>query len=454
MVGWALIAHEKRFLLCLFVGALILRVVFFYCFLRNNPLQLAYDSGHYHAVATAVSQGHGFVNADGSPHFYRLPGYPLFLATCYKLFNYQVALTLLAQCVVASLIPLLAFGISLLLFPGAVVLARCVALVCAVHPGFLIFSGLVMSETLFVLAFLLFIIFFIASLQRGSSAYACGAGIMLGCASLIRPVGAFLFIVSMTAIFLYTVPWRTKFLQSLFFLFGMGIGCGPWLMRNFLLTGSLFLQTFSGPHLLNHGASRVLMYAHHTSYAQAQKMAYHDIDNLVHSASCILGGKIDEVERSRLVERYAFATLLQHPLPTLKLCVSNVCKTLFSLYAAELLCIDAQGVLPPYDANRTLRSMILRFIAPSVHNLWLIPLIYGEIFLNFFLLVGIFGWFLMVLRKRYEVSGNLMIVLALSSVIIALSCVCGFARLRLPVEPFFIMLAMMFWGDVIRKRVV
>jgi len=73
-----LLKNEKKFLFFLFILSLFIRILFFQIFEKNNPYQLIFDSGHYHNVAVNISQGKGISNNDGSPHFYRLPGYPLF----------------------------------------------------------------------------------------------------------------------------------------------------------------------------------------------------------------------------------------------------------------------------------------------------------------------------------------------------------------------------------------
>lgn len=445
MVGLARTKNKIFFLLGIFIFSVIIRLIFFKFFLAHNPIKLAYDAGHYHTIACSIVQGKGVSNTDGSPHFYRLPGYPFFLAACYSIFGINPDCALKVQLVLSSCIPLLVYALSLQLFPGAYGVACISSLLAACHPGFMILSGLVMSETLFMMLFLLFLIlFFISWHSLRNFLWLSSAGLALGCASLVRPVGAWLMVLSVLALVVKNYRLRARIKHLLFFLGAWFIPVGLWMLRNFYITGLFFLSTFSGAHLLNHGAVRVMAHACYISYIQAQQKVHNELAPRVHVSS--------EIAWAHEAERYAGACFVRYPWQTAQLCVSNILKTICSLYAAELLCIDAAGALPSYDQTRGYKDMIMRFIAPSVHNRLIIPMIYGEIVLHLILLMGVLGWCIMVIRKKLRISPQHIFVIMMMCTFIGLSCVCGFARLRLPVEPFFIMLAVSFWSRVGTER--
>ncbi|MFA5306975.1 MAG: glycosyltransferase family 39 protein [Candidatus Babeliales bacterium] len=445
MVGLASTKHRNIFLLSIFVFSLIIRFIFFKAFLANNPIKLGYDSGHYHAVAYSIVQGNGVSNPDGSPHFYRLPGYPLFLATCYSMFGINTDRALMTQLVLSSCIPLLVYVLALQLFPGVYAVAYVSTFLTALHPGFLILSGLVMSETPFIVFLLAFLIlFFISWHSARKFLWTSGAGLMLGFASLVRPVGTWLMIICLITLAVQNYRWATSIKQILIFMGAWFIPVGLWLLRNFCITGLFFLSTFSGAHLLNHGAVRVTASAYHISYIEAQKMVHDELAQRVTSSS--------EIVWAYEAEHYARARLMLYPWQTFKLCVINIIKTVCSLYAAELLCIDAGGVLPSYDATRSYKDIIGRFIGPSVHNRLIIPLIYAEIFLQLIILLGVLGWVVAGVRRKLCILPQHIFVIMMMGTFVSLSCLCGFARLRLPVEPFFIMLSVSFWSSVGTER--
>ncbi len=448
--------HKKQVLklLCLFLASLIIRVLFYNAFLRDNPVQLAFDAGHYHTVAANVAAGKGLVNDDGTPHFYRLPGYPLSLAGCYKIFGVDASRALWVQLLLASLVPVLVFLLALQMFTSNTIVAMFAAMVTALHPGFLIFSGLVMSETLFMLFFLGFLLLFFGVLYNQCAIKkALAAGIFLGVASLIRPIEPVIVLLAI-ALLVCLMPSRKQALCASATLFtGWCAVVGVWLLRNFLLTGSLFLHTLSGPHLLNHGAVRVVMRAQKISYEQAKRDVDVWLKQAEQQARMLTGGQLHEIDASRCAQRLAVTVFIAHPVQTFKLCLVNALKTVFSLYSSELLFIDSGGQLPPYQPNRGIKEMVLRFLNPDVHNRWIIWIIYAEIMLNIMLLFGFCGFIIDALIRHKDLS---VVVMAASFFLlfIALSSICGFARLRLPIEPFFIMLSLMFWRRVCKKRVV
>jgi hypothetical protein len=97
--------------------------------------------------------------------------------------------------------------------------------------------------------------------------------------------------------------------------------------------------------------------------------------------------------------------------------------------------------LPSYD---TQRNVFVRFLFPQVSNKFLIPLIYFEIVFLLLLWVGFFGFvFTSFFYKEYFCL--LLKVLPFVGFFIVASLACGFARMRLPIEPFLIILSLNFW---------
>lgn len=449
-----LIKRHHAFLIFLCATACLLRALFFIYLLKNNACVISFDSGHYHNAAVQIARGKGLSNADGSPHFYRLPGYPLFLAACYKIFGQNPLRAIAAQIVVGSVIPLLVFLLVLQLFPAGLLYAYGAGIITALHPGFLILSGLIMTETLFIFFFLLFLIlFFRLIFIKPENIYATAsyAGIFLGLASLIRPVGLPILLLSCAIIF-YIIPrWRRKFMLA-------AIMTSSWLMfvcmlflRNFLLTGLIFFHTFTGPHLLNHGAIRVVMDAEHVTYDFARRQVYDRYESLLIQVGL---GKLESVKepvRAQVAHDLALDIFQKNRWSTAKILLINCIKTTFALYSSELLFVDSCGSLPPYQIVRSVKDIILRFLLPTVNNPAIIFVIYGEVIMSFVLIVGFLGFCYQALwhhNFRRQVGVSLLFIM----LFVLLSAICGFARLRLPIEPLIIMGATMFLIDWYRGK--
>src|SRR4051794_40429032 len=76
-------AYLRWHLLAIFAAAVALRVlavVYFYEAPRNDPAD-------YHGLAERVARGEGYTYGAGRPTAFRVCGYPLFLATMYRVFG-------------------------------------------------------------------------------------------------------------------------------------------------------------------------------------------------------------------------------------------------------------------------------------------------------------------------------------------------------------------------------
>jgi hypothetical protein len=313
-----------------------------------------------------------------------------------------------------------------------------------------------MTEILFTFFFLLS--FFLLMRESGwrkkqSKFLLLIAGICLGLASLTRAVVGFpLLICTLFVVLILSHGLlREKIIGSFTLAFGWISVISIWCVRNYLLTGYIFLQAFSGNHCINHGAVPVVMRSQGCSYAQARDSVYADLCHDHFIATQKKQDCLDQVEKCFVAQATAAKIMLCHPYALMHHSIINMIKTLCGLYSSELLVIDSGGQLPEYDNNRGYKEMICRFIFPTVHNRALIPLIYGEIVMHFFVLLGASLFCLcclwnMTWRRIAFLIGPFI------GVFIGLSCLCGFARLRLPIECFLIMVAVAFWHYLFFKK--
>lgn len=440
--------------LLLFTFALVLRLILFSGYLKDNPCKLMYDAGHYHELAQSIAAGKGFTHTDGAPQFYRVPGYSLFLALGYTLFSGNIDATLLMQIILSSLISILVFFLTLTIFPHAFTAACIAGVLTCLHPGFLMFSGLLMTETIFLIFLLLFFILFFTVLKQDkpSTIYLLGAGFLLAAASLIRPVGVPLLLTSVGVLALTRLCMKAPAIrQSLILIAGWLLGVGWWLLRSWLLTGHIFFHTLPGVHFLNHAASRIVMRAEGVNYREAKQKLVNTLDAQVVAAQHENGRKLHAIEYCKIAEKISKKIMLSHPIISLKLFSANMLRTLISLYSGELLVIENNGTLPGYSASRSVRSMVMRFLCPPVTTWWVRWFIIYEVVLMLLLLFSIIGFFMKALLKP-QLWLSVLQMLPFIMIFIVMSLACGFARLRLPIEPFFIIVSSIFLRMFLGKR--
>lgn len=439
---WSYCLQEKRFLIFVFFLSLIARLALFFFFLSKDENYLVYfDSAQYQAVAHNIVQGNGIAAADGQSNFYRLPGYPVFLAACYKFFEsiypghgegepgWRASRTMLIQIVISCLIPLLMYCLTLTLVPHEFLLAKVVTVVAAVHLGFVMYSGILATESLFTLFFLVFLIFFFRKQFFLS-------GFMLGIASLIRPVGHFLLPIILILIFLTHERIGKKIKSSSMFMLAWLSVVGLWLMRNWLLTGMIFFHTLPGLHFLQYTTTKVVMELRSCSYVEARGALLDEWKKNIKEQEVNLRRVLSEPEKCRLAEKITFFYCKQRPLIVMKNCICEMLKTVFGLYSAQMIFTDAQE-WSDYSSTSSIWAKLKKYLIPHVNTWYLVPLTWFEIICSLLLLIG---FALFCLSMLFNQSARLLAVkiFPFMVVLVGLTCAYGCARLRLPLEPLLV----------------
>ena len=472
-----IIKKEKKFLFLIFILSFLVRLFFFQFFLlKNNGHWVCSDSAQYHKVAVQIASGNGVVDDYGKPTIYRVPGFSFFLSLFYKLFNFDITITLLVQIFLSSFIPVLVFLLSLTFFPSFIFIAKLASFFMVFNLGSVLHAGLMMSDSLFLLLFLIFLISFFYGLSclnptgvipacpskpcaktgdtdPGSNPYYryFWAGLLLGIISLVRPVGQFLLIVSIFILLFSNYAWKDKIKAISLFVLAWFFVIFGWLFRNYLNTNQFVLHSMSGYHFLTYFAAEVEAKNEGISYYKAKNKLLDEWNNICESEETfnVKDNLSNEVARDMVAQGLASKYLLKNKVQTLKHAVINIFKTIFGLNSSYLLFIN-NNTLPEYGTQTTFLDKIKRFIFPKTENLFLTSVIYFEIL---FLLLMLFGFLFNIFVSFYEKSlfCNNLKILPIIGVLIFLTLGSGVARLRLPVEPIFIIFATKFYVDLFRR---
>jgi hypothetical protein len=117
--------------------------------------------------------------------------------------------------------------------------------ICAVYPFFIFYSSLILSETLFLFVFILFL-----SLLFDKDSSGVSQGIWAGLMHLTKPIFFYFFpVIWLWQYFFQKMPVRKIFTIALI----MGILVSPWAIRNFLIFDELVINTASSGHILWEG---------------------------------------------------------------------------------------------------------------------------------------------------------------------------------------------------------
>ncbi|HRU05657.1 MAG TPA: glycosyltransferase family 39 protein [Candidatus Brocadiia bacterium] len=232
----------------LFLAALALRLAFVFGGFAAPRGELAYaDEREYDAVARNIAQGKGFVDTYGR-RASRAPGYPLFLAACYKVFGQTCAPVRFIQCVLGAVTALAAAALAFRLAPPAAG-ALCGWLV-ALDPFQIVWSSFILSESLFIPLLVLAVLALAPAWEstlnperRPAWGMALAAGALLGLAVLVRS-SLLLFPVCLVPLWVLAARLRRR---------AMGLACVavaalavvqvPWVWRNAAVFGRFIPAT-------------------------------------------------------------------------------------------------------------------------------------------------------------------------------------------------------------------
>lgn len=430
------IATLIKFRSCLFIlflVSLLTRLVFFYYFTQHGTNAWIYvDSDQYLSIAKNLIVGNGFCLEPGIATAYRLPGYPLFLAACFKLFGVHIIPALLLQIVLASLIPILVFFVSLSLLPDCFTVAMIASVAAALHPGFIVYAGMLATESLCVLFLLIFFLFLFRGLKQSQPWYWwCVGGMCLGVASLLRPVGHYVLVVAIVMFLLVRVRGCIPL------IFGWLLIVIPWLIRNALLFGGLLFHTLPGLHFLQYVATPIVVQTEHCSYPQARACVLNEWNQRIELQAQMKHHSLNEYERCRIGESLAFEYVKAHPVCAGKYACTEMFKTVAGLYSAIILLADG-AAWPDYGERATWLAKVQRFLMPQVQRKWLIPFIYYEILFLFIMLLG-FCIFLVRIWRNILLWSVATKILPFIILFIGLTLAYGGARLRMPADPLLLL---------------
>jgi 4-amino-4-deoxy-L-arabinose transferase-like glycosyltransferase len=199
--------------------------------------QISSDELDYHRLAASLIQ-HGAYAIDGVPTAYRPPGYPFVLWAVYSLGGVTPAAAQVFQAVLDAFLAVLLY---LTLYKRDVVAAYIAGLCWALFPTAALYSGLLLSETVFTVLTSVAILL----LARRSSGAIVLSGLFLGFACLIKPS---LIIFCILAGIYVIGRWSSK-KKVLLGLLVAGLTLVPWMLRNHATFGVFTVSANTGMNL-------------------------------------------------------------------------------------------------------------------------------------------------------------------------------------------------------------
>ncbi|MCX7956842.1 MAG: glycosyltransferase family 39 protein [Endomicrobia bacterium] len=205
-----------------------------------------YDAPSWDAVGWNFLQRGSFLEANGLPTAIRPPIYPLFLSKVYFLFGRNYMIVFLLQSLISSFTNTIIFIWFCSFFDlGTSFLA---AVFCSIWPPFIVYSGIICSETLFMFLFIIFLVTFYKAYMKNNLGLYFISGALLGLTNLTRSTLILypLFLLFFMYLFRYKIEIILKTL--LIFLISILVIL-PWTIRNYRVFDRFLLVNVSAGEL-------------------------------------------------------------------------------------------------------------------------------------------------------------------------------------------------------------
>jgi 4-amino-4-deoxy-L-arabinose transferase-like glycosyltransferase len=249
----------------LFLLAVAVRLALFIHISPHPETILQPDSVSYVDVSTGYLQ-HGVLSHPAHPErpdVYRMPIYPLFLAVIMKMFAGNLLAVVLVQVLLDGVTVVLVYLLAEKVWKGCGFAA---GFLTAINLGLVTYSHFILTETLFLLIFVSWLLALLAFMEKLSWSKTMLLGLLLGILTLIRPVAAYLpFIVFPFLLLFLVLKQREHVIRALAHLSVIGAifltTLSPWVIRNHRAYGHYRLMAQSGEHLVQYLVPFVWQYS-------------------------------------------------------------------------------------------------------------------------------------------------------------------------------------------------
>jgi len=275
------------------------------------------------------------------------PVYPFFLAMLLSIARGSLWIIPVAQGIINSLAAVLVFKMGERLFSRR---AGFIAGICyALDPSALVHTFSMLTESLFTFLFLLANFFLVKHIQQYSFKTLTLAAILLGLATLCRPVGSYysaVVVVILLCTSTTTFPNRIKNITLYVLLFTLTLS--PWLIRNKLTFGVTNLTSIQGNNLLLMNVAHLKAAQDGITYSAAERLLEAEADSLLVAQGLPAeklkleyrgkqyGYQINDPRQARVYQKLAVEKIMAAPLLYLRVHLTGIIASLLDASVRDI----------------------------------------------------------------------------------------------------------------------
>ena len=426
-------------ILFVFLVALIMRIVYAWFFVDASNLILE-DQMMYIQLAQQYPST-GFLGVTSE----RVPGYPLLVSTIYNLFGENNMAVVMVQIFIDSLTCVIIGLIAESVISRGFLVA---GLISALNLNMIVLSGMILTDTLFLFLFSLFILFAFNYLKHPTR-FRLFLGVSFLCfATLVRPVSYYLVFLLLPLLIAFFV-WRgLSFKQAihglLIYIIPIVMVFGSIHYRNYNEYNSFSFVSQSGGHAIHWVVPGTYQYSGQGSYQEGQAFARDHIE-LAKSTDGIDTISDNPFTNSAYHLKVTKGALIELGLLNVLHAWSVV--SVINLLAPSVAYAPVVRAMEYPSFYATLGDgaveKLINYVTSSNGLTYLSIIVFGALISLFFLILSILGLYKMIEFWRLEKKNTEVILFALFIVMYFLAItgpVVG-VKYRLPLEPIMALYA-------------
>lgn len=396
------------------------------------------DAHDYVSLARTMLDTQRFaLTPESPPEFFRVPGYPVFVAAVLALTQSLIALIVVQIFFVAATCALI-YLLGVRFFSRGVGVAA--ALIFAVDPTVLLHSLTALSESFFVFLLVLCVYLLSAKAEKDDApvSRALLIGALIGAISLTRPVGQFL-VPLVLAYYLWThrQKGRTAVIGGVIALLVAFMAvAGPWLIRNERLSGNFAFTSASTYNMLFYNVVEFEAEVMGVPKDEFKEYLYSVFGT--HDTTVLRSFRYKEQEAALIREYigpHLFSYAVYHVEKTIPFFIgSSIADTERELINMRLIdtpqtpAVSLSGLAISGDISAMFAILAAHPFTTSERVFWLLVCLFAA------------GYVLRALIRREGIPEALLFS-ALVGVLAVLVGVIAYTRYRIPAEPFLLLLA-------------
>lgn len=217
--------RNQKFIVSLLVISFVLRVLFSI----GNNCALFIDVKSYEDFAVRILNEGVF-----SVSTYHPPAYIFFIAAIYKIFGYSYLYVYMAQSILGVVNTLLIYLIARNIFGERI--GKISAASSLLYWPLTLYSGLLLSEIVFIFFLLASIYVFIKGVDSNKPGYFAICGVLAALSALTRSINLlWLILLPLIYVYFYRKNMKPCFKNILLFVVMFGVTLSPWVIRNYIM---------------------------------------------------------------------------------------------------------------------------------------------------------------------------------------------------------------------------